>query len=658
MSLLNDVIRVLHIEDSDDDVALIRATLERSEISYDLTVANTLAEGLALAAVEEFDVVLLDLNLPDSDAGETVTSFTQKFPSVPVVVCSNQTSPETALTTIAQAAHDFWPKWQPSQQRSRLDEAIMHAIARNEWMGELAAAERRVREVMNSADVGLIVVLSDASVAFMNEGARGLLAGVSDEEERPPIEIPDPGDTERQQLWDGRWLSVSASSIAWEGEPATLATVLDVTSSVEADSEMLRITDSLQAANAELHRLVLLDPLTGVSNRRGFDRALSDGLAAARRHGWSVSAALIDCDDFKAVNEAFGHDGGDEVLRAIARRASAALRATDHLARIGGDEFLALLPNASIWQASRVCERVRLRVAATPLEVRDGDGVSVSVSIGVAQVDLATDTLDSVIAACRSALAASKRAGKDTVRVHGATESASEVLRGALVESSTFEAWSRPVGSLTGESRFASEVQCRSTVPDFEKPADFYALARDLHVWSDVDLTCTRTAIEHARKTAVGPVFLHAYGSTLARHSSLTDDIARLLSRLPAVGVFLHDEPRTVVGEDVAGAIARLRSYGVWIGLAGLGCGTTPLTVLSTLAPDIVRFDERVLRRARNSGAESTRARRLVRMCRAAGAEVIVRGVSDPADIDIVRNWGADWFQGPHLDASTGPGHV
>ncbi len=129
------------------------------------------------------------------------------------------------------------------------------------------------------------------------------------------------------------------------------------------------------------------DPLTGLANHRAFQERLRAELGRAQRHGRSLTLALIDLDDFKAVNDTGGHGIGDEVLRAVATALKDALRGGDVLARLGGDEFAALLPETPALEAAAALERARQEIAAAALP----GGLRVSISLGLCDVEHATD---------------------------------------------------------------------------------------------------------------------------------------------------------------------------------------------------------------------------------------------------------------------------
>ena len=152
------------------------------------------------------------------------------------------------------------------------------------------------------------------------------------------------------------------------------------------------------------------DPLTGVLNRRALDRLLVRETERCESQGALVSVLALDLDHFKAINDTHGHAVGDEALRAFAGRIRGPLRQSDHLARLGGEEFIVLLPGAALEKAHEIAERLRAIVAEAPLV--DAPRVAVTVSIGVAAFrpgDSGTELLARADAAAYEA----KRSGRD-----------------------------------------------------------------------------------------------------------------------------------------------------------------------------------------------------------------------------------------------------
>ena len=154
------------------------------------------------------------------------------------------------------------------------------------------------------------------------------------------------------------------------------------------------------------------DDLTGLLNVRGFAVAANRLFAQAARHGRATSVLMIDSDNLKSVNDSHGHATGNRLLRQLAECIQAELRFTDVAARYGGDEFIVLLPDTPGKGAMEVAERIRNRIASSPLEV-DGRRLAMSVSIGIACYPEDGATLDALAAHADGALYAAKQDGRN-----------------------------------------------------------------------------------------------------------------------------------------------------------------------------------------------------------------------------------------------------
>ena len=178
---------------------------------------------------------------------------------------------------------------------------------------------------------------------------------------------------------------------------------------------------SLEQMRRRLQDLAMTDPLTGLRNRRHFIQWGQRELDLAQRHDLPVAMLVLDIDHFKRINDTHGHGVGDLVLVEISQRFGATLRSTDLLARWGGEEFIALLPNTPEPLAQTLAERLRSAVAVA-VQLPHGVTVQVTVSVGVtgrhAGPNLGTiTTLDALTQAADRALYEAKRLGRDRVSV-------------------------------------------------------------------------------------------------------------------------------------------------------------------------------------------------------------------------------------------------
>lgn len=182
-------------------------------------------------------------------------------------------------------------------------------------------------------------------------------------------------------------------------------------------SQLEKTNSELKHANERLARHALTDGLTGLPNRRHFDRSLSEMLARAVRREQPFSLVLIDVDLFKRFNDTYGHLAGDGCLTAVGKAMAEAIRAADLIARYGGEEFALLLPDTGKDAACALAGNLRSAIAAVDLSHLPGHPASVTASLGIAtrQANEATSP-EQLIARADEALYAAKHEGRDCVR--------------------------------------------------------------------------------------------------------------------------------------------------------------------------------------------------------------------------------------------------
>jgi diguanylate cyclase (GGDEF)-like protein len=177
------------------------------------------------------------------------------------------------------------------------------------------------------------------------------------------------------------------------------------------------VVAALRHALLEERELARLDPLTGVANPRAFRDALELEIVRAERHGWPLTVAYIDVDDFKRVNDGLGHAVGDEVLATIATELTDAVRRTDMVARLGGDEFAVVLPEADAAVSATIFERVLHAVEDTVMT----RGWPITLSVGTVTCPEISQCSpgrsgERLVSLADEAMYEAKQAGKNTLR--------------------------------------------------------------------------------------------------------------------------------------------------------------------------------------------------------------------------------------------------
>ena len=431
----------------------------------------------------------------------------------------------------------------------------------------------------------------------------------------------------------------------------------DVTPRVTAEKRLRELAQELERTNDDLERLAQVDPLTGLLNRRGLERMLGVEARRTQREGSNLVAILVDLDDFKAFNERYGHHGGDKVLAAVANRIRHISRATDGAARIGGDEFLLVLPATRMAEARLVAERLRTAVSSEVVPLRDASGAEVDVrvtcSIGLAEVPADNPSIGSLLIRTRSALQHSKSLGKD--RVSGvardgaaqANESLDELLL-RILDTSDVRILQQPIVDLRENAVVAYELLARGPVGPLESPADLFSLAAANDVLARTDLVCLRKAVSGARLLPGGRrLHLNVYPQTL--HGRGLDAVLTILEELPKdrrVCVELNEQ--AFIGDPMAlrEPVDRIRAAGHQIALDDVGFGKSALETLVLLEPEIVKLDRRVILGAAHDPARRRTLDRLLNVVHGLRALAIAEGIEDEDDRTFLLDLGLRYAQG------------
>jgi len=183
----------------------------------------------------------------------------------------------------------------------------------------------------------------------------------------------------------------------------------------EAMARTERALQELQRTNEKLEHMAATDPLTGVANRREFIDRVEAEIARAKRNGAPFSLLALDLDHFKAINDSYGHQAGDQVLQRFVEQCVEAVRPFDGVARVGGEEFMVLLPQAALETAQSIGERIRETIAGTPFEAGIGKPIAVTVSVGVSEFGRDGDTIDAMLRRADERLYRAKHQGRNQV---------------------------------------------------------------------------------------------------------------------------------------------------------------------------------------------------------------------------------------------------
>ena len=458
---------------------------------------------------------------------------------------------------------------------------------------------------------------------------------------------------------------VGVVSIARHGAPFT-----------DADRELVSYL-CLQAAVAAgdiarhevLNRQALTDELTGVANHRSFQELLDDAFKLRRKTGEGMSLLLLDLDDFKDINDTYGHQTGDRVLRAVGRLLQRHCRAKDEPARYGGEELVILLPDTDLDHAAQLAERLRREVETLRLHGPFGEPLSVTASFGVASADSEAPDKAALIAAADSALYEAKMSGKNRVCTAAAlsppqTESAaprsardlpSQLRRGLerdelvlhyqpklALDTRTpigVEAllrWHHPELGLLGPARFLPWAEGTDLMPRITEWALDRALAQ-LVAWREVGRNLP-VAVNIGAHDLADPVFPLTAIRALQKAGASGCDLTLEVSEHVAIAA----QP------SVGRVLSALREACITVSIDDFGSGHSSLTRLRDLEVDELKLDRDLLRR---SGGASYHAvlHAAISLGHDLGLTVVAEGVEDAESLELLTEMDCDVAEGYYI---------
>jgi two-component system cell cycle response regulator len=422
--------RVLVVDDIEANVRLLQAKLEVEY--YEVLTASGGAQALELAALEQPDIILLDVMMPEMDGFEVCRRLKANVITqhIPVVLVTALDGRRDRLNGLEAGADDFLTK--------PIDDVALFARVRSLTRLKQVIDELRHREASGRR----LGVIEGQAASLPSTGARVVVADDVEhqahrivtelaQDQRPVVE-PDPVKALAAARARADLLIINAASKGFDGlrlaaqvradeatrhlpilaivEPddrhrAGKALELGVNDILHRpiDPEELaarvktlvrqkRYTDVLRNTLDNSLELAVTDTLTGLHNRRYMTTHAGPMIQNAMGGGGPVSALMVDIDHFKRINDTFGHDVGDEVLKEFAVRLATNVRGIDLACRTGGEEFVVLMPETRLQDALRIAERLRLHVAGTPVRVANlVDPLAVTISVGVACTEGRTD---------------------------------------------------------------------------------------------------------------------------------------------------------------------------------------------------------------------------------------------------------------------------
>lgn len=692
-------LRILMVDDS----ATVRAAFTRllHKEGYEVETAVSVAQGLKKALSAPFDIAIVDYFMPEANGTELIAALKREPATQHVLTAMITGTYSDAVITesLASGAVECLFK----SEAKELFLARLASLARTVRDRQAIDAERRRLEgILSSVGDGVYGVDGDGTIQFINPAAVDLL-GYADAEEligRNAGEVVHPAQDDGTPLprhasflsqcyangsqipsWQTTFWTATRSALPVECTVYPLRIDGERTGSVVA----FRDVSAQRQLEEQLRWQAEHDGLTKLHNRAWFEAQLDQEIARLRR-GNSVSLLLfVDLDRFKYINDTAGHSAGDQLLVEVSRRLKSRLRGSDHLARMGGDEYAIILRNVQAEDVEALADGFRKALTSAPFSY-GGKSYRITMSIGATRLDRYTLSPGEAMAQADIACHLSKTAGRNTAHIYSEGDGKRESMEADLgwsarleeaLRTDRFELCYQPIIPLRGIDRdpladngeaiwkrqmernpeapalFEVLLRLRGTQGDLIPPNAFLPTAERFGMMSEIDRWVIDRALQALRDTrdSERPVQLTLNLSAQSLGSEnlvefITDRVVRY-DVDPTMLIFEITESRAI--EDIVGVQAllhKLRELGCRIAVDDFGTGFSTFAYLRQLEADYLKIDGSIIQGLPDDPLDRTVVAALTSIAEIAGKRTIAEWVEDPKMLVALYECGVDYAQG------------
>lgn len=681
--------RLLVVEDQQDTSDLIKRVLATP---FDIEVADDGQDGLDAWKRGRHDLVLLDVMLPRLSGRDILIEIQRIDPEQPIVIMTAHTTIEQAEELMLLGAVDFLPKPFRAEQLRKVCDIAIHRedflvsttqfATRAQSLQERELAYRHLYQSHHQLldDLQTVVMEVDERfvIQFLNrawETMMGFSIGASlgrpiddfiaaddipqwipaKERMRRALQLQEPcpdlelclRDKQRRKLW--AQLKVSKS-----------------TSSIENKSRLTICLDNVterRAAQEQLKYLAMHDSLTGLYNRHYFETALeqlsSDAVRNHRQHG----LVYIDLDHFKVVNDTFGHQKGDEVLREMAQLLRRRIRKPDILCRLGGDEFAVLLHDVNSLQADDFARDIQYIVSEFSFQT-NGQRINLGCSIGLSMINGGTQKAEEHLMRADIALYVAKGRGRNLIHEYNPNDSESDELRHRLnvsqkvrhaITENRLLLYFQPIFDVNANqvSYYEALVRLRAIDGEIIPPSEFIPALEASGEMHLLDRRIIQLALQTLKQY---PQLNHIAINLSAQAFKDESLVPIIMENLQVTGV----APERITFELTESAslfnlritqrvISDLHRLGCTFSVDDFGSGFSSFAYLKDLPADYIKLDGSFIQNLHKDNVDQTLVRSIIQVVQALGKKTVAEYVENEEILTILKSMGIDFVQGYHI---------
>jgi diguanylate cyclase (GGDEF)-like protein/PAS domain S-box-containing protein len=656
---------VLHLEDNASDAALIQDTLRRRWPSCEILEARSRPGFEALLRERPFDLVLSDYNLPDYTGLEALAVTRAAHPHLPFIIVTGTLTEEDALACVEAGATDYILKG----SLQRLIPAVARALKEAAVERQRVAAEARLKLqelAIESATNAVIIVdaqAADQPVVYVNRAFEDITGYGRSEVIGKNCRFLQKDDRHqaglerlRQSLGAGSPAAVllrnyhKDGSLFWNslrvapvrGESGLLTHYVGIQSDVT----------ELKNYELELEYRASFDGLTGLANKNLLHDRLAQAIAVASRARQQVATVYVDLDRFKVVNDSLGHAGGDELLKAVGARLKGAVRESDTVARVSGDEFVVVLQGLTDTAPVAGIAKLLVSLIEQPVTIASRN-VFTGASLGIAVYPQDGADADTILKNADTAMCRAKGAGgrqaffyTQDLQVNAKQRLQLESdLREAL-DSGEFELHYQPRIALAAGTTTSTEALVRWRHPQngLVSPAMFVPIAEETGLIVQIGEWVLRTACRQMRAWLDRGYDLQQVAVNLSarqfRQPDLPEKIDEVLKENGLDARHLEVEiTETAAMHDPAATRAmlqRLSALGVTIAIDDFGTGYSSLAYLKRFPIDCLKIDQSFIRGIPEDADDANIAKAIIALAKSLHLTVVAEGVETEQQRDFL----------------------
>ncbi len=422
----------------------------------------------------------------------------------------------------------------------------------------------------------------------------------------------------------------------------------------------------LQNMHNKLTHQATHDELTGLVNRKEFERELVRVLGLAKRNRTDHTVAFLDLDQFKVINNTGGHDAGDRLLVELARELEKTTPENAILSRLGGDEFGILLEGYDRESGMTVIRRICEAVKAFRFKWQD-EVFSLTTSCGVVNIDELTDSVTSILRGADSACYVAKEAGRDRIQLYETDDSEMEHRKGIMefvsqidksLEEDRFVLNCQKISPVDEESGEHAHYEILLTVLDENgepmPPQDFIVAAETYNRMGAIDRWVIRNAFRFIASNILRLDHLGAFSINISGNSLTEDDFMEFVleqfneTRLPTSMVCFEITETSAIGnlEDAIEFIEKMKVIGVQFSLDDFGTGLSSYSYLRNLPVDYLKIDGIFVKDIKENPSDYAVVKSINEIGHFMGKKTIAEYVEDDEILEILREIGVDFAQG------------